>query len=114
MKRNQNLTKIDESFQGNGVVMPQYLISIFCPKDDSVFSGTFSKEDVGLIRCAAGGRAFELENYMAYRSADGTLALARKPDYVDESLLCYATLCARLMEAEIEANGVAGRPGAGA
>jgi hypothetical protein len=89
--------------------MLQYLISICSPKDGSVFSGTFSKEDVGLIRCAAGGRAFELENYMAYRSADGTLALARKPDYVDESLLCYATLCSRLMEAEIEANEVEGR-----
>jgi hypothetical protein len=30
-------------------------------------------------------------------------------DYVDESLLCYDTLCTRLMEAEIEANEVEGR-----
>jgi hypothetical protein len=89
--------------------MLRYLISIGSPKDGSTFSGTFSKEDVGLIRCAAGGRAFELENYMAYRSADGTLALAKKPDYIDASLLCYATLCAKLTEAEIEASEVDGR-----
>jgi hypothetical protein len=87
----------------------QFLIQLSAV-DGAVQSFSLSREDLQLIRTARPGRAVGLEHYIAYLTAEQTLALSRRPDHEDTVVVCYAALCRKLVEAEIK---VAERGGGG-
>jgi hypothetical protein len=80
--------------------MSEYLILMPTLPPAQLFHGRFSPADLHKLRAVRGGRPFHLEHYLAYLAAADTLALARKPDYVDQALLQYSLLCRKLAEAE--------------
>ncbi len=82
--------------------MLQFLIQISA-ENGAVHSFSLSHEDLQLIRTARAGRPVGLENYIAYLTAEQTLALSRRPDHEEIVVVCYNALCRKLVEAEIEA-----------
>lgn len=83
--------------------MLQYLVQLQATGQEQPFAGSFSHEDVQKLREARPGRPVDLENYIAYRCANGPLSLNKKPDYTVAEVVDYDALCRQLTEAEIEA-----------
>ena len=63
---------------------------------------SLSAEDSRRIRAASAGRPFDLENYVAYLTANQQLALSRRPAHGESVVVSYGVLCRKLTEAEIE------------
>jgi hypothetical protein len=87
-----------------GMNMLQYLINMTADGADCWL--TFSDEDVSRIRSATQGKTIDLENYVAFRPEEQSLALSKKPAHVDSAVVSYAQLCKKLAEAEIAADEV--------
>jgi hypothetical protein len=81
--------------------MLQYLIQMHTVAGGE-HSFSLSPDDLPLIRAAPVGRPLSLKNYVAYLTADQHLALSCRPTHVDSVVVCYATFCRKLAEAEIE------------
>jgi len=81
--------------------MLQYLIQMTAVQGDECHF-SLSREDLRRIRAARTGRSFDLDNYIAYLTADQQLALSRRPAHEETVLVCYGDICRKLAEAEIE------------
>jgi hypothetical protein len=81
--------------------MLQYLIQM-TDIEGSECSFSLSPDDLRQIRAARPGRPFNLDNYIAYLTADLQLALSRRPGHKESVVVAYAAMCRKLAEAEIE------------
>jgi hypothetical protein len=88
--------------QDREMTMLQYMIQMNAT-DGAACNFCLSREDLQRLRNAPLGRPFDLENYVAYRTAEQTLALSRRPAHAQAFVVCYLQLCRKMTEVEIEA-----------